>query len=147
MAFGRFVARLSKQPLMNTDADHIVLFDGVCNLCNASVKFIIRYDCKKKFRFASLQSASAQKLLKAFQTVKISDSVLYIENGILYQESTAALKIARHLCWFSWFSILLLIPTWFRDPIYRLIARKRYNWFGKLESCMLPDEEDKSLFL
>lgn len=132
---------------MNTETAHIVLFDGVCNLCNASVKFIIRYDCRKKFRFASMQSTAAQKLLETFQIVKISDSVLYIENGVLYQESTAALKIVRHLCWFSWLNGLLIIPGWFRDPVYRLIARNRYHWFGKRESCMVPDEDLKSRFL
>lgn len=132
---------------MNAENNHIILFDGVCNLCNASVKFIIRYDCKKKFRFASIQSAAAQKLLETFQNEKISDAVLYIENGILYQESTAALKIARYLCWFSWLNVLLIIPAWFRDPVYRLIARNRYRWFGKRESCMLPDEDLKSRFM
>lgn len=132
---------------MNAENNHMILFDGVCNLCNASVKFIIRYDCKKKFRFASIQSAAAQKLLETFQSEKISDAVLYIENGILYQESTAALKIARYLCWFSWLNVLLIIPAWFRDPVYRLIARNRYRWFGKRESCMLPDEDLKSRFM
>lgn len=132
---------------MQNNPGHIILFDGVCNLCNASVQFIIRNDCRKKFHFASIQSQIAQELLKKFNEEKISDSVLLIENGKLYQESTAALRIARHLCWFRLFSIFLVIPGWIRDPVYRFIARNRYQWFGKRESCMLPDDANKSRFL
>lgn len=132
---------------MDPQPKNIVLFDGVCNLCNASVNWIIRHDCHKVFHFASIQSKTARALLKPWQAEKISDSVLYIENGVLYQESTAALRIARHLCGWKPLSWLIIVPRWLRDPVYRLIARKRYKWFGKRDACMVPDENLKKRFL
>lgn len=118
----------------------VVLFDGVCNLCNSSVQFIIRRDSKGRFRFASLQSEIGKKLLDKFHfSAETSDTIILIENDKLYIKSTAALRIARKLdkLWFLLYAFIIL-PTSFRDLIYDFIARNRYKWFGKNESCMLP---------
>lgn len=127
----------------------IILFDGICNLCNASVNFIIKNDEKKFFVFASLQSDVAKEILLQFSTKKLNlDSIIYIENGALYEKSTAALKIAKQLR-FPWpiFYLFIIIPPFLRDKIYNLIAKNRYKWFGKKDSCMIPTPDLKSLFL
>lgn len=125
----------------------LILFDGVCNLCNASVQFILKHEKEHVLQFASLQQQEAAKRLAAFESCKISDSVLLIEKGKLYQESTAALRIARYLKGYNFFYIFIIIPSWIRDPIYRYIARKRYSWFGKRDECMLPQPHLKHRFL
>lgn len=127
----------------------IILFDGICNLCNASVNFIIKNDKKKFFVFASLQSDVAKEILLQFSAKKLNlDSIIYIENGALYEKSTAALKIAKQLR-FPWpiFYLFIIIPPFIRDKIYNLIAKNRYKWFGKKDSCMIPTPDLKSLFL
>jgi predicted DCC family thiol-disulfide oxidoreductase YuxK len=98
-------------------------------------------------KFATLQDEKTQQLLSEYNNTEIHDSVLLIENGTLYQESDAALRIARYLKFFRLFYFLIFIPTWVRNPIYRLIARKRYKWFGKREQCMIPDKDVKHRFL
>ena len=125
----------------------VVLFDGVCNLCNASVQFILKYEKEPVFKFATLQDAKAQKLIKSHEPTSIADSVLLVQDGKLYQESTAALLIARRLNYFWILYYLIYLPLWVRNPIYRFIARNRYRWFGKRESCMVPTEELKNRFL
>lgn len=126
----------------------VVLFDGVCSLCNASVDFIIKRDHAKHFRFASLQSEAAQKALASHSQVVTLDSIVLIENDQVFSESTAALRIARHLGW-MWASlyVLIIVPRIFRDPLYRLIARNRYRWFGKRDTCRIPTSEERTLFL
>src|SRR5262249_11131123 len=123
-----------------TTTDSIILFDGVCNLCNSSVDFIIRRDRRARFRFASLQSAPARLLLREFG-LDDSDpkSIVLIENGRAYCRSTAALRIARRLCG-PWplFYVLIVIPPALRDWIYDLMARNRYRWFGRRETCRVP---------
>ena len=127
----------------------IILFDGVCNLCNGFVTFVIRRDPANRFRFASLQSDIARELLKhqpgAGQGL---DSVVLIENGRYYQQSTAALRILRRLGagWPLLYS-LILVPAFLRDKIYAWIAKNRYRWFGQRASCMLPSPELKAKFL
>lgn len=146
----------------------IILFDGVCNLCNASVNFIIDHDSQKKFRFASLQSNFAQDLIqnsssenKIFTSTGLLplnenirkelnslNSILYFENGIFYTKSEAALRIAAHLDGiYKIISIGKILPTSLRDSIYECIARNRYRWFGKSESCRMPTPELKDRFL
>lgn len=125
----------------------IILFDGVCNLCNNSVRFILHFEKNEIFKFATIQSDAAQKLLSPFKGEKINDSVLLIENGKLYQESTAAFRIMRKLKYFCLLYYLIFFPRWMRDPIYKWIAANRYNWFGKKESCMIPNENLKNRFL
>lgn len=132
---------------MNQNEYPIILFDGVCNLCNASVRFILKYEKDEVFRFGTLQSETAQKILEKFKPIKIYNSVIFIENGMLYQESRAALKIARRLKYFWLLHYLIYLPNWFRDPFYKLIAKNRYSWFGKKDQCMIPDENLKKRFI
>ncbi len=127
----------------------IILFDGVCNLCNNSVQFIINRDAKAKFKFASLQSQTGQELLKQFnQSGSELISVMLIRNDRLYSKSNAALEIARQLsgAWPALY-IFKIIPSFLRDWIYDWIASNRYRWFGKKDECMIPTPELKSRFL
>lgn len=128
----------------------IIFFDGICNLCNGAVQFIIRHDKRKTYRFASLQSEFAQKLLNKFR-IKITEppqSILLMRNGKTYGESTAALRIAQKLGG-GWklLSIFLIIPKFISDALYRFVARNRYKWFGKRDTCMIPTPELKERFL
>jgi predicted DCC family thiol-disulfide oxidoreductase YuxK len=127
----------------------VVLFDGVCNLCNGSVLFIIKRDSKSSLRFASLQSDFGQQQMERFNISSSGlDSVLLINNGILYNKSTAALKIARMLDGF-WPVLygFIIVPKFLRDSVYDWIAKNRYKWFGKKESCMIPTPDLKSRFI
>lgn len=126
----------------------IILFDGVCNLCSASVQFILKRDKEKKFRFASLQSAYGQRLLMQFHlsTTTFNSFILY-QNGKIYTRSTGSLKIFQQLKGWKWVKIGWLIPKFIRDFVYNLIAKNRYAWFGKKEECWLPAEELKMMFL
>lgn len=125
----------------------IILFDGVCNLCNWSVQFIIKRDLNSQFSFASLQSDVGKSLLEKHHLSDVN-SVVLIKQGKSYVESDAALEICRHLS-DGWrlLTILKIIPSFIRNPLYRYIARNRYKWFGKQESCMLPTENMKKRFL
>lgn len=125
----------------------IIFFDGVCNLCNASVDFILKWEKKPQFKLASIQSEKAKELLESFKNDEISDSVLLLQGGKLYQKSSSALRIARELRFFWILYYLIYIPVWLRDPIYSFIARNRYRWFGKRETCRMPDENLKNRFL
>lgn len=119
---------------------NIVLFDGVCNLCNGAVQFIIKRDKKDYFHFASLQS-DIGNLLLADKDLSNIDSIIFIEKGEIYYYSTAILKIARHLSGFyALLYIFIIIPPFIRDGLYRFVARNRYKWFGKQENdqCLLP---------
>ena len=138
------VARTStqKQPA-------IVLFDGVCNLCNASVTFIIDRDPQGMFRFAPLQSEAAQRLVTHNELpVHGRDSVVLLEAGQIYTQSTAALRIARRLSgWWPLVSGLMVVPQPIRDGVYRWIARNRYRWFGQTPTCRVPTPELRQRFL
>ena len=127
----------------------IILFDGVCNLCNASVQFVIRHDPQARFKFAALQSATAEKLLQNCAVDRASlDSVILVEDGHVYIESDAALRIARKLgSGWSLFAGFSIVPRPIRDAVYRFIARNRYRWFGKQESCMMPTPDLRARFL
>ena len=127
----------------------IILFDGICNLCNQSVQFIIKRDPKNYFKFAALQSEQAQLILDQHGIPgDVIDTIVLIENNKIYTQSTAALRIARKLnrLYFLLY-IFILIPPFIRNPIYRFIARNRYKWFGKKDSCMMPEPELKNRFL
>ena len=130
--------------------DHpVVLFDGVCNFCNGTINFLIRQDKKEVFRFAALQSSYGQKLLDQHGLpVKEFDSFLLVENGKVYKSSTAGLRLYNRLPWYwKWTQLFWIVPPFIRDGIYNLIARNRYRWFGKKESCMIPSPSVKSRFL
>lgn len=127
----------------------IILFDGVCNLCNRSVQLVIRHDAQGVFRFASLQSEVGQRLLQqsGLDTTHFSSLVL-VDRDKVFTQSDAALKIALYLGGF-WrlLSIFRLVPRFIRNAVYAWIARNRYQWFGKTESCWLPTPELKARFL
>lgn len=127
-----------------------VFFDGVCNLCNGAVQFIIRHDKKSMYRFASLQSDFAKDILNKYQ-INITEppqSILLLRNGKIYSESSAALRIAQKLGG-SWklLSVFLIIPEFIANGMYRFVARNRYKWFGKRDSCMIPTPELRDRFL
>jgi predicted DCC family thiol-disulfide oxidoreductase YuxK len=128
----------------------IILFDGVCNLCDASVQFIIKYDKKDVFRFVALQSELGLAIVKHIGLdSKNIDSVILYEPGIAYNyKSAAALEIAKNLGGFFHFgTIFKLIPTGLRNLLYDYVAKNRYQWYGKKESCLIPTLELKSKFL
>lgn len=128
----------------------IILFDGVCNLCNNSVVKVIKYDRKNTFAFAALQSKSGKSIIESLQ-IDISkiDSIILYESGVSYEvKSTAVLKIMKDFGGFWYLTqIGLLFPEFFRNYIYDYIAGNRYKWFGKKESCMIPKEKLKTKFL
>ncbi|MFP5111902.1 thiol-disulfide oxidoreductase DCC family protein [Bacillaceae bacterium C204] len=128
--------------------DRIILFDGVCNLCNSSVQFIIKRDTVGYFKFASLQSESGQTLIKKFGLNNDLNSFVLIENNKVYLKSSAALRVCSKLGT-GWriLSIFRFLPPFFRDFLYDIVAKNRYKWFGKEESCMLPLPEWKERFL
>lgn len=133
----------------NTKNKSLVLFDGVCNLCNASVKFIIKHDKKEQFLFASLQSDAAKELLLQYNSKKITmDSIILIENNAFYEKSTAALRISKKLNGgYKLLYVFIIIPTFIRDWVYNYIATNRYKWYGKKDSCMIPTPALKNRFL
>ncbi|MCC6288665.1 MAG: thiol-disulfide oxidoreductase DCC family protein [Chitinophagaceae bacterium] len=129
--------------------DHIILFDGVCNLCNSSIQFVLKKDKKKQFYFTSLQSNAGQQLLKQYQlSPNKFDSFVLIENNKAYTRSTAALRVVKKLSglW-PLLYIFIIIPPFIRNTVYDWVARNRYKWFGKSESCMLPTPELNARFV
>lgn len=129
----------------------IILFDGVCNLCNGAVNFVISRDRNDVFRYASLQGKVGQQLLEERHIdVQKTDSIVLIEPGVAYFiKSEAAIEIAKELGW-PWRALSVfgyILPTVLRDKIYDLIARNRYRWFGKKDQCMIPTPALRSKFL
>lgn len=128
----------------------IILFDGVCNLCNASVAFIIKHDKKDVFRFAANQSAVGQEIIKMFEidSSKTDSIILYDANIGIQVESKAAFSIAKDLEGiYHYLFYLSFLPTAMADFFYRLIAKNRYKWFGKIENCMIPTASILKKFL
>jgi predicted DCC family thiol-disulfide oxidoreductase YuxK len=126
----------------------VILFDGICNLCNGTVQFLLKNDEKKVFKFASLQSDFAQEFLKnhQFPTDNFGTLIL-IENDKVFVKSEAAFKIAKHLPKYAWMGIFSLIPRFITDFFYDIISKNRLKWFGKRETCWLPTKELKERFL
>ena len=135
---------------MNKQFTHsIILFDGVCNLCNGAVNFVIKRDPGNVFKFAPLQEKQGALLLKTHAIdIQKLDSIVLIENGNVYTKSSAALRIARKMSnlW-PLFFVLLIIPNFIRDGVYDFIAKNRYKWFGKKEQCMIPTPGLREKFL
>lgn len=134
---------------MSDSNKSIILFDGVCNLCNNSIIFIIKRDPKDTFRFAPLQEGKGAELIAKHNIdTSRTDSIILIENGKVYVKSTAALRVARKLkgAWPLLYGFII-IPTFIRNWVYDFIARNRYKWYGKKESCMIPTPELKAKFL
>ena len=132
-----------------TASHPVVLFDGVCNMCNASVNYIIDHDPAAQFRFASLQSdeGTQHAAEHGIEANKLSSMVL-IEQDKAYTRSSAVLRVCRRLrgpAKLLW--PFIVVPAFLRDPIYRFVANRRYKWFGKRDACRLPTEEDRARFL
>jgi len=127
----------------------IILFDGVCNLCNGAINFIIKHDPKGTFKFASLQGETGKRLLQQHQINPAeTDSIVLIDKENVSVKSSAALRIAKYLD--KGFPLLfgfMIVPKFIRNAVYDYIAAHRYKWFGKKESCMIPTPELKSRFL
>lgn len=131
------------------DDPPVILFDGDCNLCHASVQFVLRRDPTARFRFASLQSAAGRGLLaRAGAAGTLPDSIVLVADGRVRTKSGAALAIARGLC-FPWplLTVFWIVPAPMRDLIYDWIARNRYRWYGKRTQCWVPTPELRARFL
>lgn len=143
------VADEEATPLKAALPDHLLLFDGVCNLCNGLVQFIIRHDHNRRFSFAPLQSETGKRILgeHGLQAPEM-DSLVYWRKGQVHVRSSAALHVARDLggIWRLAFA-LIIVPRFLRDAAYNLVARHRYHWFGKREQCMVPTPGLKDRFL
>lgn len=128
----------------------LIFFDGVCNLCNGVVNFILKRDLKERFLFASLQSDAAAQVLKtdSYRADDLSSIIVISKNGKLLSRSDAALYIARHLPG-GWrlLYIFKIIPRFIRDGVYNFIAKHRYRFFGKQEKCTIPTPENQQRFL
>ncbi|KIL80297.1 Conserved protein YuxK [Bacillus badius] len=126
----------------------VILFDGECNFCDSSVQFIIKNDPQGLFHFASLQSDTGQELLNKHNVPSDIDSMILIEGDKVYYKSAAALRICRHLrgAWKLLYAFII-VPRPIRNAAYDFIAKNRYKWFGKKESCMLPSPSVRARFI
>ncbi len=131
-----------------TGTHTIILFDGVCNYCNAMINFAIRNDKKALLKFAPLQSDTGRRLKEQYKVFPDADSMIFIENNKAYTYSDAAVRIAKHLDWpAKMFYGFIIVPKFIREPIYKWVAKNRYKWFGKKEECMIPAPDVKARFL
>ena len=127
----------------------VILFDGICNLCNSAVQFVIKRDKKQRFRFASLQSEQGQQVLDEMQyPLTRADSFYLVENGKVFDQSTAALRVVRALqgLWPLLYGFIV-VPPFIRDGVYNVIAKNRYRWFGQRNTCIVPTPENRARFL
>jgi predicted DCC family thiol-disulfide oxidoreductase YuxK len=129
----------------------VLLFDGVCNLCNSTVQFVIAHDPDGYFKFASQQSDAGKALMEQ-HGIAIPEgdplSLVLVEDGKVYERSTGALRIARHLSFpFKLGWVFIITPRFIRDFVYNVIAKHRYAWFGKKDVCMVPTPELRARFL
>ena len=134
---------------MSNSEAHILLFDGVCNLCNSIVQFTIKRDPKEKFKFASLQSESGQALLKKFGLPTDDfDSFVFIKGDKYFLKSSAGLHVLKELggVW-KLFYVVIIFPRPLRDFVYNIIAKTRYKIFGRQATCMVPTPRLKQRFL
>jgi predicted DCC family thiol-disulfide oxidoreductase YuxK len=135
---------------MSAETGPVLVFDGICVLCSRSVHFVLRHDRDQRYRFATTQSDRGRELLIA-HGLNPQDplSVLLIEQGVGYTESTAMLRVLSSFggAWKELAACLQIIPRALRDPVYRWIGRHRYRWFGQRQTCYLPQPEDAARFL
>lgn len=132
-----------------TELKSIIFFDGICNLCNASIDFVIQRDKNDHFLVGALQEDLSKKVLSKYKVKEeYLDSLVLLEKGEIFYKSSAALKIARNLSglWPALYPLIFL-PTFFRDSVYNWIGTNRYRWFGKKSSCRLPTPTEKAKFL
>ncbi len=136
----------------------LLLFDGVCNLCNRSVQFVLRNEREPDIRFATLQSDGARRrlteLMGETRALALADadrdpeSMLLVEDGRVYERSDAALRVSRHLRWpYRGLAVFLVVPRPLRDLVYCWVARNRYRWFGKSDQCSVPTPDVAARFL
>ena len=128
----------------------LILFDGVCNLCNSSVQYVIKHDTNNQFMFTALQSEAGKQIIDAYHidTNQVDSILLYTPNkGVVYK-SSAALKIATHLGFpQNLMGVFFIVPPFMRNWVYDYVAKNRYKWYGKQEACWIPTPELKSKFL
>ena len=128
----------------------LVVFDGICNLCNSSVNYIIKHDHKNRLKYTPIQSEHGKSEFKKHKIdTTVIDSIVLIENDKYYVKSKAIMLIARHMggVYYMLYLFMKIIPTFIEDAIYDIIAKNRYKWFGKKESCIIPSDEVKSKFI
>jgi predicted DCC family thiol-disulfide oxidoreductase YuxK len=135
--------------LLQADDMKIVLFDGICNFCNASVNMIMVRDKKNVFKFAAMQSPAGIEQQKKFGfNPNDLKTFILIDDGKVYTKTTAALRVAKHLGFpYSMAYIFIIIPPFIRNIVYNIIAKYRYRWFGKTEACRIPTPEERAKFL
>ena len=144
-----FAKRNSEKVMAPAPENPVLIFDGVCELCNASVDFILKWEKKPEILFTANQNPPGRALLQQFGEDPDAVSTVYlVQNGKLYKQSTAALRIARMLM-FPWFLAygFIIVPPFLRDLVYKFIARNRYRWFGKKDTCRIPTPEEIARFL
>jgi len=127
---------------------NIILFDGVCNLCNNSVSFLIKHDKNNSFKFAASQTNAGENIIRQYSISNEGKSVIFIKDGIVFYKSDAVIEIVKLIKgWPHIFKYASLFPKFLRDGLYNLIAKNRYSLFGKKETCMIPTEENRNRFL
>jgi predicted DCC family thiol-disulfide oxidoreductase YuxK len=127
----------------------VIVFDGVCNFCNAFVNFVMDRDSHDLFKFGTLQSQPAQHILTQLHlSTQNYETFLLLENGKVFTKSTAALKILRYLHgWWPWLYAFIIIPRPLRDLVYSFVARHRYQWMGRSETCRVPSPKERNKFI
>ena len=129
--------------------EKIIFFDGICNLCNGAVDFVIRHAPKRKFAFAPFQSKAWEEVSESLDfEVSPEKTFILFDDERYYTRSSAALRVLKYLSWpYSFLYIFTLTPEFIRNPLYDFIARNRYRWFGKLSTCRIPTPEIEERFL
>lgn len=135
--------------MKNIPQQPLLFFDGVCNLCNSSVQTIIKKDTQQKFKFASIQSDAAKEILLQFDNFNSDiDSIILLNKGEFYYKSSAVIRVCKILGGLYYFLFIFwIVPKPIRDYIYDYVAKNRYKWYSKRESCMLPSTKLKDRFL
>jgi predicted DCC family thiol-disulfide oxidoreductase YuxK len=127
---------------------NIILFDGVCNLCNHTVTFLIKYDKNNILKFTASQTIAGANIIRQYSLFNEGKSVIFIKDGIVFYKSDAVIEIAKQIQgWPHIFKYACLFPKFLRDGVYNLIAKNRYSLFGRKETCTVPSEENRKRFL
>ncbi|MBS1613432.1 MAG: thiol-disulfide oxidoreductase DCC family protein [Bacteroidetes bacterium] len=128
---------------------YVVLFDGVCNLCNGAVNWLIDHDPKNVLKFASLQSNYGQQIVAKHKLQgEYLNTILLVEDDKVYERSTAVLRALKHIGgWPALLYVFIVVPVFIRNAVYNFVARNRYKWFGKMDACRIPTPELKAKFL
>lgn len=140
---------MHSKPNILSSIDRLVLFDGVCNLCNRNMLFLIRHDPHQKLKFCSVQSPAGQKILNWLGLpLDIHESMLFLDGNKIYEKSDAVLHIAFYLSWYlRWIYAAKILPRFFRDNIYLWVARNRYKLMGRSDVCAMPSPDLLNRFI